>query len=163
MYPGSGMGKQSGSGSGMNHPDHFSKSLETIFWVKILKFFDADPGWKKFGSWIRVKHTGSATLEIRIFELMRAFPPPEFLDLPVLALGQTGGLLFLLLENVLGPPLPRLHILRLLVAPVLLHHLLVIQLSKHPQTEPVKPFSVNINPHLYFTVYILLYKQFFTI
>jgi hypothetical protein len=34
----------------MNNPDHVSESLETIFWVKILKFFDADPGWKKFGS-----------------------------------------------------------------------------------------------------------------
>jgi hypothetical protein len=40
------MGKKSGSGSGMNNPDHISESLEieTIFWVKILKFFDADPG-----------------------------------------------------------------------------------------------------------------------
>jgi hypothetical protein len=28
----------------MNNPDHISGSLETIFWVKILKFFDADPG-----------------------------------------------------------------------------------------------------------------------
>ncbi len=41
------MGKKSGSGSGMNNPDHISESLETIFGVKILKFFDADPGWKK--------------------------------------------------------------------------------------------------------------------
>jgi hypothetical protein len=32
------MGKKSGSGSGMNNPDHISESLETIFWVKILKF-----------------------------------------------------------------------------------------------------------------------------
>ncbi len=24
--------------------DHISESLETIFWVKILKFFDADAG-----------------------------------------------------------------------------------------------------------------------
>jgi hypothetical protein len=40
------MGKKSRSGSGMNMPDHISESLETIFWVKILKFFDedADPG-----------------------------------------------------------------------------------------------------------------------
>jgi hypothetical protein len=38
------MGKKSGSGSGMNNPDHIFESLETIFWVKILKFFDADPG-----------------------------------------------------------------------------------------------------------------------
>jgi hypothetical protein len=28
----------------MNDPDHISESLETIFWAKILKFFDADPG-----------------------------------------------------------------------------------------------------------------------
>ncbi len=26
------------------HPGSYSESLETIFWVKILKFFDADPG-----------------------------------------------------------------------------------------------------------------------
>jgi hypothetical protein len=37
---GSGMGKKSGSGSEMNNPDHIYESL----------FFDADPGWKKFGS-----------------------------------------------------------------------------------------------------------------
>ncbi len=30
---------------GMNNPDHISESLETIVWgVKIIKFFDADPG-----------------------------------------------------------------------------------------------------------------------
>ncbi len=46
-------GKKSGSGSGMNNPDNISKSLETIFWVKILKFFDADPGWEKIGSRFR--------------------------------------------------------------------------------------------------------------
>jgi hypothetical protein len=42
----------------MNIPDHISESLETIFCVKILKLFDADPGifltciryGKKFGS-----------------------------------------------------------------------------------------------------------------
>jgi hypothetical protein len=62
MDPESGMIKKSGSGSMMNNPDHISGSLETIFWVKILKFFDVDPGsgmdkiwiqdaeWKKFGS-----------------------------------------------------------------------------------------------------------------
>jgi hypothetical protein len=49
------------AGSGMNKPDHISEGLETIFWLKILKFFDADPGsemrdpgWKKFGSGIRI-------------------------------------------------------------------------------------------------------------
>jgi hypothetical protein len=45
----------------MNNPDHIS-ILETIFWVKIVKFFDADPRWKKFGSRIRDKNPGSATL-----------------------------------------------------------------------------------------------------
>jgi hypothetical protein len=34
----------------MNNPDYIFESLETIFGSKILKFFDADPGWKKFGS-----------------------------------------------------------------------------------------------------------------
>ncbi len=40
------MGKKSKSGYGMNIPDHISEGLETVFWVKlkILKFFDADPG-----------------------------------------------------------------------------------------------------------------------
>jgi hypothetical protein len=38
----------------MNNPDHISESLETIVWVKILKFFDVDPGWKKFGSGINI-------------------------------------------------------------------------------------------------------------
>jgi hypothetical protein len=37
-------GKISRSGSGINISDHISESLETTFWVKILKFFDADPG-----------------------------------------------------------------------------------------------------------------------
>jgi hypothetical protein len=53
-----------GSGSGMNIPDHISESLETIFRVKIFKFFGSgsgifltmDPG----KIWIRDK--GSATL-----------------------------------------------------------------------------------------------------
>jgi hypothetical protein len=38
------MGKKSRSRSEMNIPDHVSESLETIFWVKILKFFNVDPG-----------------------------------------------------------------------------------------------------------------------
>jgi hypothetical protein len=58
----------------MNNPDHISETLETFFWVKILKFFDTDPrtwvgkvrirdpGWKKFGSGIRDEHPGSASL-----------------------------------------------------------------------------------------------------
>ncbi len=27
----------------MNHPDHISESLETIFWVEIFEFLAADP------------------------------------------------------------------------------------------------------------------------
>ncbi len=41
--PGSGMEKSPDSGSGMNIPDHFSESLETVLGLKVLKFFDADP------------------------------------------------------------------------------------------------------------------------
>ncbi len=55
----------------MNNPVHISESLETIFWVKILTFFDADPGSgvEKFGFGmekirIRDKHPGSAILLI---------------------------------------------------------------------------------------------------
>jgi hypothetical protein len=44
------MGKKSGSGSGMNIPDHISESLETIFWVKILL---CGSGMKKVVSGIR--------------------------------------------------------------------------------------------------------------
>ena len=73
LTPGSGIrdGYKSGFGSGMNNPNHSSASLETIFWVKIHKFFDADPGsgmeeiqirdgknseagWKNFGSEIKI-------------------------------------------------------------------------------------------------------------
>jgi hypothetical protein len=58
------MGKISGSGSGMNNPDHISESLETISWVQILKFFDADPG---FGmEIIRIWEPGSGMEKIRI-------------------------------------------------------------------------------------------------
>jgi hypothetical protein len=41
LAPGSGMGKKSRSGSGINIPDHISESLENFF-GKILKFFDTD-------------------------------------------------------------------------------------------------------------------------
>ncbi len=34
---------KSGSGSGMNNPDHISESLENNFLIKILQFFDANP------------------------------------------------------------------------------------------------------------------------
>jgi hypothetical protein len=45
------MGKISESGSGMNYPYHIFDNLETIFWLKLLQFFDADPGSGKI--WIR--------------------------------------------------------------------------------------------------------------
>jgi hypothetical protein len=50
------MGKKSGSGSGMNEPDHISESLETIFGVKILEFLMRirNPGWKKFRAGINI-------------------------------------------------------------------------------------------------------------
>ncbi len=55
----------------MNNLDHISQSLKNIFWVKILKFFDADPGGKKSGSGmekirIRDKHPVSTRLDLRI-------------------------------------------------------------------------------------------------
>ncbi len=87
LTPGSGMGKKSGSGSWMNNPNHIFESLTKFFWVKILNFFDVDPGSgmkkfgsgsgiqnprrKKVGSGIRDKHPGSATLALKnlIFSL----------------------------------------------------------------------------------------------
>ncbi len=47
------MGKKPESVSGINNPDHISESLKP-FWVRILKFFDTDPKWKKFGSGINI-------------------------------------------------------------------------------------------------------------
>ncbi len=80
---GFGMGKKSGSGSGMNNPDHVSESLVTIFWVKILKFFVADPGsrinipdpqrWYTVYLWL----TGSTSLVLQkehIWVLLRIEP-----------------------------------------------------------------------------------------
>jgi hypothetical protein len=58
------------------------KSRDTVP-LKILKFFDGDPdpgsgifltldpGWKKFGSGIRDKHPGSATLLARISRIRK--------------------------------------------------------------------------------------------
>jgi hypothetical protein len=49
LTPGSGIGKKSGSGSGMNNQDRISWSLETHFFG--LKYLNSlmrirDPGWK---------------------------------------------------------------------------------------------------------------------
>ncbi len=61
--PGSGMGKKSGSGSGMNNPEagSISESLETICWAEtefptyLNSIRIRYPGWKKFGSAIQDK------------------------------------------------------------------------------------------------------------
>ncbi len=56
MDPGSGMGKKSGSGSGMNNLDHISESLETFFGLKYLNSLMRirDPWWQRFGSGINI-------------------------------------------------------------------------------------------------------------
>jgi hypothetical protein len=79
----------------MNIPDHIFESLETIVWLKILKFFDADPypgsiifltldpgsGIEIFGS----KHPGSATLfpplHLSDYSLRFLFCAPTLLNL----------------------------------------------------------------------------------
>jgi hypothetical protein len=60
------MGKKSRSGSEMNILAIFPRAYKQFFGLKILKFFDADPGsgifltligeprWKKFGSGIKI-------------------------------------------------------------------------------------------------------------
>jgi hypothetical protein len=57
LDPGSGMGKKSGSvsGSGMNNPDHISKSSETI------RYF----GLKYLNSFLRIRDPGRKTIRIR--------------------------------------------------------------------------------------------------
>ncbi len=69
------MDKKPRSGSGINILDHVSESLEKqVFWVKILKFFDADadPGFRNLcdpGSEIRDgknSDPGSGMEKIRI-------------------------------------------------------------------------------------------------
>jgi hypothetical protein len=53
----------------VSRPDHISESLGTIFWVNILKFFDAapDPGSRIEKIRIRDTHPGSATLVFNVF------------------------------------------------------------------------------------------------
>jgi hypothetical protein len=48
----------------MDYPDHISERLETVFGSKYLNSLMRirDPEWKKFGSGIRDKQPGSATL-----------------------------------------------------------------------------------------------------
>ncbi len=58
-----------GSVSGMNNPDHISEILDTIFWVKILKFFHADGKNSDPGSGIniRIPNTGSRWRGLPLF------------------------------------------------------------------------------------------------
>jgi hypothetical protein len=82
------------SGSGMNIPDHNSESLETIFWDKILKFFDADPGisltpdpgWKKFGSGINIPDPQHCLKHILLVatSFMYVLPVPQKHPFPIL-------------------------------------------------------------------------------
>jgi hypothetical protein len=64
--PGSGMGKNQnpdpGSESEMKIPDHIFENLVTIFWVKILEFFDADLGWKNTGFYENDLYSLSSTM-----------------------------------------------------------------------------------------------------
>ncbi len=71
------MGKKSGSGSGINNPDHISVSLET--------FFDADPGSGMEKIRLRDKHSGSATMRpsyVSICMLMSVHPPVSLFTVP---------------------------------------------------------------------------------
>jgi hypothetical protein len=56
----------------MNNPDHISESLETIVWVKILKFFDADPG-SGMEKTPQIRNTGN----LLIFFLFVLNPVPD--------------------------------------------------------------------------------------
>ncbi len=42
--------KNQDPGSGINNPDNISESLETTFFWDKIRYFDSDPGRKKFGS-----------------------------------------------------------------------------------------------------------------
>jgi hypothetical protein len=69
LDPGSGMGKNSGSGSGMNNPDHIFESLETFYFLgkntyQVLIFFDADLGSGMEKNRIRDVYPRSAALLI---------------------------------------------------------------------------------------------------
>jgi hypothetical protein len=79
------MGKKSRSGSGMINPDHISESLKNIFWVKILKLFDVDPGsgMEKFGSGIDGKKSdpgsGINILDLQHWQVCKHTVLPTYL------------------------------------------------------------------------------------
>jgi hypothetical protein len=70
--PGSGdfLNPGSRSGSGMNIPDHISESLETIFGLKLLNFFNADSD-PEFGIFLNLDlGSGIRNGKIRIQDLV---------------------------------------------------------------------------------------------
>jgi hypothetical protein len=73
LSPGYEMGKNQDSGSGMNIPDYISESFETIFWLKclnsLMRIRESGSGMEKFGSKIRDRCPGSATLDRRYIPL----------------------------------------------------------------------------------------------
>jgi hypothetical protein len=54
LTPGFRIVKKSRSGPGKTNPDHISESLGNNFLGLKYLNFDADPGWKKFGSGIKI-------------------------------------------------------------------------------------------------------------
>jgi hypothetical protein len=55
LDPGSRMGKNQDLDRD-EQPGSYLRELRNSFWVKILKFCDEDPGWKKFGSGMEKFH-----------------------------------------------------------------------------------------------------------
>ncbi len=82
------MGKNPDPGSGMNVPDHYSESLESVFWVKKIPRYGTVPYLNSLmrlrdlsdpGSGIRFKHPGSATLPTEAkFSPYEAVEDPRF-------------------------------------------------------------------------------------
>ncbi len=70
--PGSGMGKN-------QDQDYISESLETIFWAKILKFFDVnpDPGSGIFLTLDHISESLETIFWVKIHEFFDADPDPE--------------------------------------------------------------------------------------
>ncbi len=53
----------------MKNPNHISECLKSIFWVKILKFFEADSGSEMKKIRIRDVYPGSARLIARMSDV----------------------------------------------------------------------------------------------
>jgi hypothetical protein len=82
---------------GRNILDHTSESLETRFWARIRNLFDPGTGMEKFGSRIRDKHPGSATLHL--CKLYTSSTPET-----------SGGFLLQVISNRLTPQLCQMKI-----------------------------------------------------